>query len=170
MTVSYACRDNSGGSGVAVCTGPLASGRKLDTAAAGRFTFTVTGTDRAGNTHVQRVSYTVLSRWNTLLSLPSRAVASHGRVRLMARCGRSAPCAGILWLFTVVTVRVHGHWGTQSLVVASTHYAVPAGAARTITLKLAPAFQRRLRRDGRVRLQVLASRSSLRKATLGLRT
>jgi subtilisin family serine protease len=170
VTVRYACRDNPGGSGVAVCRGPLASGRQLHTATAGRFRFTVTSTDWAANTHVQSVRYRVLSRWYTLLSLPSRAVALHGRVRLTARCGRSASCAGTLWLFTVVTVRVHGHRGTRSSVVASTRYSVPAGAKRTITLKLTPAFQRRLRRHRRVRLQVSASRSSLRKATLGLRT
>ena len=169
VTVWYICRDNSGGSGVAICSGPVASGRRLHTATAGRFRFTVTSTDWAANTRVQSVRYRVLSRWNTVLSLPSRAVASHGRVRLTARCGRSASCAGTLWLFTVVTVRVHGHRRTRNSVVALARYSVPAGAKRTITLKLTPAFQRRLRRDRHVRLQVSASRSSLRKATLVLR-
>jgi hypothetical protein len=54
---SYTCTD--GGSGVATCAGPVASGSNFDTASAGAKTFTVNSTDNVGNASAQSVSYSV---------------------------------------------------------------------------------------------------------------
>jgi probable HAF family extracellular repeat protein len=58
VTVSYDCTD--GGSGTASCSGPAASGGKLDTASVGQHTFTVEATDRVGNIGSQPFVYQVI--------------------------------------------------------------------------------------------------------------
>ena len=57
VNASYLCTDVT--SGVASCAGPAASGAAIDTSSAGPQTFTVTGTDSAGNTTQVAVNYTV---------------------------------------------------------------------------------------------------------------
>ena len=48
VLADYACADEAGGSGVATCDGPVASGDPIDTSL-GTHTFTVSATDVAGN-------------------------------------------------------------------------------------------------------------------------
>ena len=55
----YSCSDEAGGSGVASCTGTVASGAEIDTTTPGPHSFVVTATDRAGNTTSVTHSYTV---------------------------------------------------------------------------------------------------------------
>jgi hypothetical protein len=57
VPATYACSD--GGSGVASCTGPVASGSNIDTSSAGGKSFTVRATDNVGNSASQTVSYQV---------------------------------------------------------------------------------------------------------------
>jgi hypothetical protein len=57
VAANYACTD--GGSGLATCVGPVASGSNLDTAAVGAKTFTVNAADAVGNTSSQTVNYNV---------------------------------------------------------------------------------------------------------------
>lgn len=57
VAANYTCDD--GGSGVAACTGTVASGSSIDTSSVGLKTFTVDATDEAGNTSSQSVQYTV---------------------------------------------------------------------------------------------------------------
>jgi hypothetical protein len=59
-TASYTCADEAGGSGVAACTGTVASGAALSTSTAGSHTFTVSATDNAGNPSTATRNYTVL--------------------------------------------------------------------------------------------------------------
>jgi Glycine rich protein len=59
VAAAYGCDD--GGSGLASCAGPVAAGQQIDTATAGAHTFTITATDRAGNTSSRTVDYTVAS-------------------------------------------------------------------------------------------------------------
>jgi probable HAF family extracellular repeat protein len=54
---NYSCTD--GGSGVATCAGPVASGESIDTTTAGSHTFTITATDTAGNATTSSATYTV---------------------------------------------------------------------------------------------------------------
>jgi hypothetical protein len=61
IAADYACADEPNGSGVASCAGPVAAGAPIDTATPGPKTFTVTGTDRAGNTASLTRSYTVVA-------------------------------------------------------------------------------------------------------------
>jgi hypothetical protein len=60
VNASYSCAD-TGGSGLATCIGTVASGGAIDTATAGTKGFTVTATDRAGNTSSKLVHYTVVA-------------------------------------------------------------------------------------------------------------
>jgi uncharacterized repeat protein (TIGR03803 family) len=53
----YSCSDAT--SGVASCVGTVPNGTKVPTSAAGKFTFTVTGTDVAGNKTTKTVNYSV---------------------------------------------------------------------------------------------------------------
>ena len=62
VTADYGCTDEAGGSGVASCAGRCASGAPIDTSSPGTFSFTVTGTDNAGNTASATKSYTVAAR------------------------------------------------------------------------------------------------------------
>jgi len=61
LTADYSCADETGGSGLATCAGPVADGAALDTSSVGARSFTVTATDNAGNdaslTHSYRVVY-----------------------------------------------------------------------------------------------------------------
>ena len=58
---SFSCSDNVGGSGVARCTGTYRNRGGIYTLSAGPQTFTVTAIDRAGNTSVVQINYTVCS-------------------------------------------------------------------------------------------------------------
>ena len=58
VTVSYGCLD--GGSGTASCSGPVASGGKLDTNQVGQHTFTVEASDEVGNAGSESIVYRVL--------------------------------------------------------------------------------------------------------------
>jgi hypothetical protein len=58
VKASYSCSDN-GGSGVARCTGTMRNREAIDTASTGSKTFTVTATDRAGNSVTLTRHYTV---------------------------------------------------------------------------------------------------------------
>ena len=57
---SYSCADEPGGSGIASCTGPGASGALIDTTVLGPQTFTVTGTDNKGNLTTVTTQFTVV--------------------------------------------------------------------------------------------------------------
>lgn len=57
VTVNYSCTD--AGSGIASCSGPVASGSPLNTATPGAYTFSVTALDRAGHSTTTAVAYIV---------------------------------------------------------------------------------------------------------------
>ncbi len=58
VTVSYDCTD--GGSGTASCSGPVASGGKLDTTQVGQQAFTVEASDEVGNVGSESFVYHVI--------------------------------------------------------------------------------------------------------------
>jgi len=60
ITVDYTCTDEFLGTGIASCAGDLPAGAALDTSVAGAFTFSVTGTDNAGNFATVVASYTIV--------------------------------------------------------------------------------------------------------------
>ncbi len=61
---SYSC-DDTGGSRLNTCAGPVASGDPVDTSTAGEKTFTVHAVDFAGNVTDQTVHYTVVAKDKT---------------------------------------------------------------------------------------------------------
>jgi hypothetical protein len=73
VAASYACTD--GGSGVANCAGPVASGANIDTASVGAKSFAVNAVDNVGNVASQATGYTVAyAVGGTCLGSPSRAI------------------------------------------------------------------------------------------------
>ena len=73
LVASYTCSD-IGGSGLASCEGPVPSGEQIDTSIDGRFTFTVTAIDAAGNDSRLTGTYTVDGVAPTILvSTPNSA-------------------------------------------------------------------------------------------------
>lgn len=80
VSANYTCTD--GGSGVATCSGTVASGSPIDTASVGSKTFTVNATDKVGNVAPpQSVSYSV-SYGVCILYDPTRAVQSGSTIPL----------------------------------------------------------------------------------------
>jgi virginiamycin B lyase len=69
VTAGYACTD-AGGSGLATCEGPVASGSALDTSTAGVHVFEVTATDGAGNATTLARPYIVFTTWDGRIALP----------------------------------------------------------------------------------------------------
>ncbi len=63
VTADYSCADETA---LASCTGTIASGASIDTATPGRRSFSVTGTDTAGNPTTVVHSYTVLATPTTV--------------------------------------------------------------------------------------------------------
>jgi subtilisin-like proprotein convertase family protein len=105
----YACADRT--SGIAVCSGPVAPGARIDTFAAGRHRFTVTARDLAGNRRTTTVAYTVIvpptcGGWRATIvgtaggdvltgtSGPDVIVAGGGRDTIRGAGGRDTICAG----------------------------------------------------------------------------
>jgi hypothetical protein len=59
VTADYSCADETGGSGLASCTGSVANGSQLNTSTTGRHTYTVNAADKARNTTIKTIAYTV---------------------------------------------------------------------------------------------------------------
>jgi hypothetical protein len=59
VTVSYSCRDNHGGSGIASCKGSAGNGAHLNTSRRGTKAFNVRARDRAGNRTRLSIRYTI---------------------------------------------------------------------------------------------------------------
>lgn len=93
---SYACTD--GGSGVASCAGPAASGTALDTNAVGSRAFTVSAADQAGNAASASVDYTVGYGMKTLYDEARAYKAGSSvllQVALVDATGRNVSSAGL---------------------------------------------------------------------------
>jgi hypothetical protein len=60
VTADYGCVDETGGTGLASCTGPVANGTAIAMAPVGVKTFTVEAADNAGNTSSKTSSYRVV--------------------------------------------------------------------------------------------------------------
>ncbi|MET0476001.1 MAG: hypothetical protein ABW001_15325 [Mycobacterium sp.] len=70
IAAGYGCSDETGGSGLATCAGPVANGQEIDLSA-GSHTFTVTASDVAGNTSSASTDYLVFSDIGGSLLAPS---------------------------------------------------------------------------------------------------
>ena len=74
VPADYACSD--AGSGIASCIGDVADGAAIDTASLGATSFTVTGTDNAGNDTVVVNSYTVVEATDPVVTITTPANGS----------------------------------------------------------------------------------------------
>jgi len=66
----FTCTDELGGSGLASCVGTGPNGIAVDTSTAGQHTFSVTGTDVAGNSQTATTTYNVVSPVDVTTTLP----------------------------------------------------------------------------------------------------
>jgi hypothetical protein len=82
VAAGYSCQDETGGSGLASCTGTVANGALIDTSTVGSHTFTVTGTDIAGNSATSTSTYKVVYSFSGFLqpveNLPALNIANAG--------------------------------------------------------------------------------------------
>jgi hypothetical protein len=60
VNASYACTDETLGTGIASCIGTVANGGHLDTASVGTKSFSVTALDRVGNSTTKTLTYSVI--------------------------------------------------------------------------------------------------------------
>jgi hypothetical protein len=67
VRADYSCADEEGGSGLASCAGPVASGAFVDTGSVGPREFTVTAADEAGNTASATARYRVVYAFDGFL-------------------------------------------------------------------------------------------------------
>src|SRR4029077_1646373 len=74
VAAAYKCTDNQ--SGIASCVGTVANGANIDTSTIGSHTFTVTGTDKAGNQTVVTTHYTVTYTFNGFFNPVSNTESS----------------------------------------------------------------------------------------------
>jgi hypothetical protein len=74
LAATYKCTDNQ--SGIDTCVGTVPNGANIDTSTAGTHSFTVTGTDKAGNVTTKTVHYTVVYRFNGFFSPVSNESSS----------------------------------------------------------------------------------------------
>jgi len=83
VAASYSCEDEPDGSGLASCDGTVADGELIDTAAVGPHSFTVVGTDNAGNsaavTHTYTVIYDFSGFFPPVESLPALNIVTAGQ-------------------------------------------------------------------------------------------
>ena len=68
VKANYKCADKAKGSGLDTCVGTVANGHAIDTSTVGDHTFTVTATDKAGNTTTVNRSYHVHYAWQGFFS------------------------------------------------------------------------------------------------------
>jgi autotransporter-associated beta strand protein len=69
---SYSCQEGSGGTGIATCSGPVASGVALDTHSLGLHTFAVTATSSDGDTGTATATYTVVASKSSTTKPPNK--------------------------------------------------------------------------------------------------
>jgi hypothetical protein len=67
VLADFSCTDEASGSGIASCAGDVAAGSAIDTASLGAKTFSVTGTDVAGNSSSVTNNYTVTDGSTSIL-------------------------------------------------------------------------------------------------------
>jgi hypothetical protein len=71
VIADYACADEAGGSGLAVCFGSVPDGTGIDTASLGAKTFTVFAIDEAGNLRTVTRTYTVVDGTDPTVTITS---------------------------------------------------------------------------------------------------
>jgi hypothetical protein len=156
VTADYACADEPGGSGVASCTGSIASADRLATgvAAIGAHTFSVTAIDKAGNkttvTHHYRVSLlpspplaTCPGRGLDVVLLDLRRDGSKVKASGLADRALHGQVAQILANGVAVAhavIRADGSFAADApaprTAAGRIRYAVQAGSLRSATVKL----------------------------------
>jgi hypothetical protein len=98
VTADYGCTDETGGSGVSTCTGPVPSGSPIDTSSPGAKSFAVSGTDAAGNAASVTRTYTVVA--------PSRVVVAGAQlVHVNVTLSFLFPSAAASTKFTLLQVK-----------------------------------------------------------------
>ncbi len=132
VAATYTCAD--GGTGVAACSGPVASGQRLDTSSVGARAFTVNARDLAGNINSASVTYNVVCDYVALTLAPS-TVKTGGVVGLGARLRSCANAPQTIMLrFTLSAPAKPGGCGSVNTVMLTTPaMTLPAGFDRTFS-------------------------------------
>ena len=76
VVADYSCADETGGSGLASCAGPVADGGPVDTSTLGEHSFVVRAKDNAGNEGSATATYTVVDRTPPTIALTTPAAGA----------------------------------------------------------------------------------------------
>jgi hypothetical protein len=130
---SYSCTDVL--SGLASCTGTVASGTNIDTATLGVKTFSVNAADVAGNTTTQSVTYNVVCHYAKVVP-PASTVARGGRVTLTAQVKACEPVSEILAVRLTVSGPPSsvGCIGLPPLTFTTPQFVLPPGTSLSLPL------------------------------------
>lgn len=120
VNADYSCQDEVGGSGVASCSGDVASGQPIDTSTAGSHTFTVNATDNAGNPASTQHSYEVLAG-----NVPPEPVPASGGTVTTDPGGLGASADAPVQ--TAIQVPATGSGGTVSVTSGAVSDPAPTG-------------------------------------------
>jgi uncharacterized repeat protein (TIGR01451 family) len=85
VTASYGCAEGASGPGLAACTGTVANGAAIDTASAGKKSFTVTARSGDGQTTTRTVTYTVAEEIDNSFSIAGIKAHGDGSVKFKAK-------------------------------------------------------------------------------------
>jgi Tol biopolymer transport system component len=117
VLADYTCADQTGGSGLASCAGPVAAGAAIDTSSVGDKTFAITATDRAGNVAHASRSYSVVYDFTGFLAPVSAAYPASNPLP----AGEAIP----------FKFRLHGNQGLDVLAAGSPVWAPCGGGDAT---------------------------------------
>jgi hypothetical protein len=130
---SYSCTDAL--SGLASCTGTVASGTNIDTATLGVKTFSVNAADVAGNTTTQSVTYNVVCHYAKVVP-PASTVARGGRVTVTAQVKACEPVSETLAVRLTVSGPPSsvGCIGLPPLTFTTPQFVLPPGTSLSLPL------------------------------------
>lgn len=133
VIADFGCTDETTGSGIASCQGPVPSGAAIDTAAVGPKTFTVDATDNDGNTTTVSRTYTVVAPAPRPLPSPPPPAG-----RINVTIAFDFPAAGKSTTFTLLQVKGAPKGATIAVTCKGKGCPKQKGKATRLTKRNAP--------------------------------
>jgi hypothetical protein len=161
VAAAFSCSDAAGGSGVAECSGTVAAGQRIDTAAPGLHAFTVRMRDAAGNETTQTAHYTVAAATTPTVGFTAPAlqqIAAVKRYGIDSACTASVAvrCAVVAAIRAAAARRLglkvprRARW----VAIGEGTATAAAGKATTVKVRLTRAARRAISRAKRLSVRL----------------